>query len=90
MVLRFYSQFFSQASKAMGFVVMAVGLGLVCLGLLIILMPRLFAYIVAAGLIGLGLVILTVATKILWAAHKAGRYASADDRTYRVKVRVVD
>jgi len=75
----------------MGLLALSAGLGLVCLGLLIVAFPRVFAYVVAIALIAFGLVVSGLAIRILWAGRWAcGREDAAQGGRYKVKVRVMD
>lgn len=87
MIFRIYSQFLSQATRTMGALVLSLGLAVLCLGLLVAIFPKVFAYLVAGVLIVAGIGIIATAIRILWAGHRA--QATGQGR-YRVRVKVIE
>jgi len=88
MVLRFYSNAVSQASRTVAATIMVVGLLLIGFGVLIAALPELFAYLAAAMFFIAGIGCGLTAIKIFWAQRQIDRMTSDEDHAYRKNVRI--
>ncbi len=88
MVMRFYSNAVSQASRALASTIMIVGMLLVGFGVLIAALPEFFAYLAAAMFFMAGVGCGITAIKIFWAQHRADRYSEEPPQAYRENVRI--
>jgi len=88
MVMRFYTNAVSQASRAVASTIMIVGFLLVGFGMLIFALPRLFAFLAAAMFFLAGTGCFITAVKIFWTQRQVERYAEEPPQVYRQNVRV--
>lgn len=88
MVLRFYSNALSQASRTVAATIMIVGLLLIGFGMLIFALPKLFAYLAAGVFFVAGLGCGATAIKIFWAQNQIDRAGEGQTEVYRQNVRI--
>ena len=88
MVMRFYSNAVSQASRAVASTIMIVGFLLIGFGMLIFALPKLFAFLAAAMFFLAGTGCFATAIKIFWAQHRIDRYSDEPTQVYRRNVRI--
>ncbi len=88
MSFRFYTNAISRASRGVAAWLAAAGLVLIGFGLMIYLLPRLFAAIAAAVFFVAGFGCLTTGIKIFLAQRKVDRIISDDSAGYREGVRI--
>ncbi len=88
MVLRFYSNALSQASRTVAATIMIVGLLLIGFGMLIFALPKLFAYLAAGVFFIAGLGCGVTALKIFWTQSQIDRASESETQVYRQNVRV--
>ncbi len=88
MVLRFYSNALSQASRTVAATIMIVGLLLIGFGMLIFALPKLFAYLAAGVFFVAGLGCGATAIKIFWAQSQIDRASEGQTEVYRQNVRI--
>lgn len=89
MVMRFYTNAVSQASRAVASAVMVAGFLLIGFGVLIFALPRLFAFLAAAMFFLAGIGCFTTAVKIFWAQQRIDRATDgAEPTVYRQNVRL--
>jgi hypothetical protein len=78
----------SQASKSIAAGIFTTGLLLVGFGLLIYLLPRLFATLAAAVFLVIGIGCITTAVKIFITQKNLDKFNQDDSATYRKNVRI--
>ena len=88
MVLRFYSNALSQASRSVAAGIMIVGLLLIGFGVLIAALPELFAYLAAFMFFIAGVGCGITAIKIFWAQRQLDKMTHDDSQAYRKNVRI--
>ena len=89
MVMRYYSNAVSQASRAVASAIMVVGFLLIGFGVLIFALPKLFAFLAAAMFFLAGIGCFGTAVKIFWAQHHMNQNTDAGETTvYRQNVRI--
>jgi len=89
MVMRFYSNAVSQASRAVASAIMVAGFLLVGFGVLIFALPKLFAFLAAAMFFLAGIGCFTTAVKIFWAQHHMDQTTGpGETQVYRHNVRI--
>jgi hypothetical protein len=88
MVLRFYTDRLSQASRAMAATIMIVGLLLMGFGVIIVALPELFAYLAAMVFFIAGVGCAITAVKIFWAQRQLDKMSRDDSQAYRQNVRI--
>ena len=88
MVLRFYSNALSQASRTVASAIMVVGLLLIGFGVLIAALPELFAYLAAAMFFIAGVGCGLTAIKIFWAQRRFEQMDADETGVYRKNVRI--
>jgi len=88
MSFRFYTNAVSRASKGVAAWIFAAGLALIGFGLMIYLLPRLFATLAAAVFFVAGFGCLTTGIKIFLAQRKIDKITSEDSLGYREGVRI--
>lgn len=88
MVLRFYSNALSQASRTVASAIMVVGLLLIGFGVLIAALPELFAYLAAAMFFIAGVGCGITAVRIFWAQRQFDRMDADETHVYRKNVRI--
>lgn len=87
MVFRYYSNVVSQASRAMASGILVVGMLLIGFGALIAAMPEVFAYLVAALFIVVGIGCGATALKIMWTQRRASSADAQGPVRHNVRVR---
>lgn len=87
MVFRYYSNVVSQASRAMASGILVAGMLLVGFGVLIAALPEVFAYLVAALFIVVGVGCGATAVKILWSQHRIDKAQGQEPFRRNVHVR---
>jgi hypothetical protein len=88
MVFRYYTNAISQASKNVASMIFIVGLLLIGFGVIIVALPKLFAYLMAAVFFVAGIGCGITAVKIFWASRKLDRAGSEPNEPYRENVQV--
>ena len=88
MSFRFYTNAISRASREAAAWIFAAGLVLIGFGLMIYLLPRLFAALAAAVFFVAGFGCLTTGIKIFLAQRKIDKIISEDSPGYREGVRI--
>jgi uncharacterized membrane protein YedE/YeeE len=88
MVLRFYSNAVSQASRSVASAIMIVGFLLIGFGVLIFALPRLFAFLAAAMFFLAGIGCFGTAVRIFWAQHRIDQLSNDEPQVYRENVRI--
>ena len=88
MVLRFYSNALSQASRTVASAIMVVGLLLIGFGVLIAALPELFAYLAAAMFFIAGVGCGVTAIRIFWAQRQLEQMDADETGVYRKNVRI--
>ena len=88
MVLRFYSNAVSQASRSVASAIMIVGFLLIGFGMLIFALPRLFAFLAAAMFFMAGIGCFGTAVRIFWAQSRIDRMSNDEPQVYRQNVRI--
>jgi hypothetical protein len=88
MVIRFYNNLLSQASRRMATGLVTVGLLLLGFGMLIIALPELFAFLAALVFFMAGLGCAVSGIKIYWAQRRIDRMASHPSEPMRHNVRI--
>jgi hypothetical protein len=88
MVMRFYTNAVSQASRAVASTIIIVGMLLIGFAILIMALPELFAFLAAAVFFVAGLGCGITGIKIFWAQRQVERYAQEPPQVYRQNVRI--
>ena len=88
MVLRFYSNAVSQASRSVASAIMIVGFLLIGFGVLIFALPKLFAFLAAAMFFLAGIGCFGTAVRIFMAQRRIDQMSSDDPQVYRQNVRI--
>ncbi len=88
MVFRYYTNAISQATKAVAKGILLAGLVLIGLGALILALPELFAALVAALLIVVGLGCVATAGRIFFQNRKMEKQGSSDPDAYRENAQI--
>lgn len=88
MVMRYYSNAVSQASRAVASTIMIVGMLLIGFAVLIMALPQLFAFLAAALFFVAGVGCGITGIKIFWAQHRVDRYSEESTQVYRQNVRI--
>ena len=88
MVLRFYTNRLSEASRTVAAGIMIVGLLLMGFGVIILALPEFFASSAAIVFSIAGVGCGVTAVKIIWAQHRLDRMTSDDPHGYRKNVRI--
>ena len=88
MVLSFYTNRLSEASRTVAAGVMIVGLLLMGFGVIILALPQFFAYLAAIVFFIAGVGCAITAVKIFWAQSRLDRMTSDDPHGYRKNVRI--
>jgi hypothetical protein len=89
MPFRFYTSILSQASRSVASGIMVVGLLLIGFGVIIVALPKYFAYLAAMVFFVAGVGCAATALKILWAQRRIDRFNAGDDLdVYRKNVRI--
>ena len=89
MVIRYYTNAVSQASRAVASAIMVVGFLLIGFGVLIFALPKLFAFLAAAMFFLAGIGCFGTAVKIFWVQHHIDQTPDAGETTvYRQNVRI--
>jgi len=88
MVMRFYTNAVSQASRAVASTIAIVGMLLIGFAILIMALPELFAFLAAAVFFIAGVGCGITAIKIFWAQRQAERYSQEPPQVYRQNVRI--
>ena len=89
MVMRYYTNAVSQASRAVASAVMVVGFLLIGFGVLIFALPKLFAFLAAAMFFLAGIGCFTTAVKIFWAQQRMDKATGpGETQVYRQNVRI--
>lgn len=88
MPFRFYTNVLSQASKTMASGILVIGLLLVGLGVIIVALPELFAYLAAMVFFAAGVGCAATAARIFWAQRRIDRLEDEDLDVYRRNVRI--
>ena len=86
MVFRYYSNVLSQASRAMASGILVAGMLLIGFGVLIAAMPEVFAYLVAALFILVGVGCGATALKILWTQYRADHSVGQGPVRHNVRI----
>jgi phage-related minor tail protein len=87
-MFRFYTNAISQASKGIAKGVLTTGLLLVGFGILILVLPALFAMLAAAVFFIVGAGCMSTAVKIFLAQRQINKINSDDSEDYRENVRI--
>jgi hypothetical protein len=87
MVIRYYTNVVSQASRAAASGILVIGMLLIGFGVLIAALPELFAYLAAAFFFIAGVGCGLTAMKILWAQRQMNRAEGAGTMRHNVRVR---
>ena len=85
---RFYTNAISQASKGIAKGILTTGLGLVGFGILILVLPALFALLAAAVFFIVGAGCVWTAVKIFLTQRQINKMNSGDSEVYRENVRI--
>jgi len=88
MPFRFYTNMLSRASRMMASGVLVIGLLLIGIGVLIVALPELFAYLAALVFFVAGLGCAVTAAKIYWVQRRLERLQADDVDVYRQNVRI--
>ena len=88
MVMRFYSNAVSQASRAVACTVIFIGFLLVGFGMLIFALPKLFAFLAAVMFFMAGIGCFATGVKIYWAQRRIDQYSEESTQVYRRNVRI--
>lgn len=88
MSFRFYTNAISQASKAVATGIFITGLSLVGFGVMIYLLPRLFATLAAAVFFVAGFGCLLTAVKIFLAQRRLNKINTDESQWYRENVKI--
>jgi hypothetical protein len=88
MSFRFYTNVISQASKSVATGIFITGLSLVGFGVMIYLLPRLFATLAAAVFFVTGFGCLLTAVKIFLAQRRLNKINTDDPQGYRENVKI--
>jgi hypothetical protein len=88
MVIRYYTNMVSQASRSIAAGIFIVGLLLIGFGVIIWALPRIFAYLAATVFFIAGLGCFGTAVKIFWTQRKLDNISEDDSQPYRKNVRV--
>ena len=88
MVFRYYSNAISQASRNVAAAIFIVGLLLIGFGVIIVALPKLFAYLMAGVFFIAGIGCGITAAKIFWAAKKMDKADSESPESYRENVQI--
>ena len=88
MSFRFYTNLISQASRSFASGVFIVGLVLIGLGVVILALPKIFAFLAAAVFFVAGVGCGITAVKIFLAQRELDKTASGDSQGYRKNVRI--
>ena len=88
MVLRYYTNAVSQASRTIASGILIVGFLLIGFGVLIAALPKIFAYLAAAMFFIAGIGCAITAGKIFWAQRQLDKSTPTDPTTYRKNVRI--
>jgi protein-S-isoprenylcysteine O-methyltransferase Ste14 len=88
MVFRYYTNAISQATKAVAKGILLAGLVLIGLGALILALPELFAAIVAALLVIVGIGCVVTAGRIFFQSRKMERQSPDGRDAYRKNVQI--
>ena len=88
MNFRFYTNAISQASKGIAKGILTTGLGLVGFGILILVLPALFALLAAAVFFIVGAGCVGTAIKIFLTQRQIDKINSGDAEVYRENVRI--
>ncbi len=88
MLFRYCTNAISQATKAVAKGILLAGIALIGLGVLILALPELFAALVAALLIVVGLGCVVTAGRIFFQNRKMEKQVSNDPDTYRENVQI--
>ena len=88
MVLRFYSNAVSQASRSVASAIMIIGFLLIGFGMLIFALPKLFAFLAAAMFFLAGVGCFGTAARIFWAQHRIDQMSNDGPQAYRENVRI--
>jgi hypothetical protein len=87
-MFRFYTNAVSQASKGIAKGILTTGLALVGFGILILVLPALFALLAAAVFLIVGAGCVGTAIKIFLAQRRIDKITSDDSTGYRENVRI--
>jgi hypothetical protein len=87
-MFRFYTNAISQASKGIAKGILTTGLGLVGFGILILILPALFAMLAAAVFFIVGAGCIGTAAKIFLTQRQIDKINSDDSKGYRENVRI--
>ncbi|MCX5636865.1 MAG: hypothetical protein NTX52_04115 [Planctomycetota bacterium] len=87
MIFRYYTNAISQASRRVALVIFIVGLMLVGLGVIILALPEVFAFLAAAVFFIAGLGCGITAVKIFWAQRRFNKMMD-DSHPYRENVEI--
>jgi hypothetical protein len=88
MVLRFYTNAVSQASRKMAAGVFVTGLLLIGFGLLVYILRDLFAIIFAMVFFAVGIGCTVTAARIFWAQRRLNKISRNDGADYRENVQI--
>lgn len=88
MVFRYYTNAISQASKNVAAAIFIVGLLLIGFGVIIVALPKLFAYLMAGVFFIAGIGCGITAAKIFWASRKLDQAGSEPNDPYRENVQI--
>jgi len=88
MSFRFYTNAVSRASRAFAAGTFVIGLLLIGFGVIILALPKIFAYLFAAVFFFAGIGCAITAVRISLALRKFNKTASDDSQDHRVNVRV--
>ncbi|MEN6337878.1 MAG: hypothetical protein ABFE01_26785 [Phycisphaerales bacterium] len=89
MPFQFYSNVLSRASRSFASGVLAAGLLLIGFGVLILALPKVFAFLAAMVFFLAGTACATFAIKIFWVQRRIDRLHSPDDQDAgRINVRI--
>jgi len=88
MSFRLYTNLISQASKNAAMGILTVGLLLIGFGVIILVLPEIFAFLAAAVFFIAGLVCAIIAVKIFLAQRKLDKINSEGSDDYRTNVRI--
>ena len=87
-MFHFYTNAISQASKGIAKGILTTGLGLVGFGILILVLPALFAMLAAAVFFIVGAGCVGTAVKIFLTQRQIDKISSDDSQVYRENVRI--
>ena len=88
MVFRYYTNAISQASKNVAATIFIVGLLLIGFSVIIVALPKLFAYLMAAVFFVAGVGCGITAVKIFWASRKLDQAGAESNEPYRENVQI--